>query len=65
MTGSHSWLVCSRTTAFGVRKRTTYSFMRFILVLATALLKTVGLGDMSAAALAMVLVSEKSMHVHT
>lgn len=46
----------------GDSQHTTYSFMCFILVLAMALLKTDGLGDMSAAALVTVLVSEIQMH---
>lgn len=45
------------------RELVTYSFMRFTLVLAIALLKTVGPGDTSATALVLVFVSEKQpMH---
>lgn len=48
----------SHRTLGGVRQHATYSLMRFILVPATALLKIVGPGDMSGAALVTVLVSE-------
>jgi hypothetical protein len=56
MTRQHTWSICSNTTPAEAGQHATYSRMCFTLVLAIALLKTVGPGDMSAAIL--VLVSE-------